>query len=115
MRDGHECVAYDVNADAVAAMEAEGATRRAHAAGARRRARTPPRHIWIMVPAAFVGVHHRRVRSRCCRRATRIIDGGNSWYRDDVDRAGAARGARASTTSTSAPAAACSASSAATA
>ena len=44
-----------------------------------------------------------------------IIDGGNSNYRDDIDRAADAARRRASTTSTSAPAAACTASSAATA
>ena len=42
-----------------------------------------------------------------------IIDGGNSYYRDDIDRANGARSRKASTSSTSAPAAASSASSAA--
>ena len=48
-------------------------------------------------------------------RGDAIIDGGNSYYRDDIDRAEGARARRASTTSTSARAAASSASSAASA
>ena len=54
MRDGHECVGYDVSADAV-----DGSSR-ARARPARRRSTTScakltkPRAVWIMVPAAFV-------------------------------------------------------------
>jgi len=81
---GHECVAYDVNEAAVAAMEAEGV----------RGARTPqevvaalrtPRHIWLMVPAAFVGDTIAAFEPLLAPGDT-LIDGGNSWYRDDVDR-----------------------------
>jgi 6-phosphogluconate dehydrogenase len=81
---GHECVAYDVNEAAVAAMEAEGA----------RGARTPqevidaldaPRHIWLMVPAAYVNATIDAFRPLLAPGDT-LIDGGNSWYRDDVDR-----------------------------
>ncbi len=84
-RAGHECVAYDVNEAAVAAMEAEGV----------RGARTPqevvdalaaPRHIWLMVPAAYVGETIARFQPLLAPGDT-IVDGGNSWYRDDIDRA----------------------------
>jgi 6-phosphogluconate dehydrogenase len=84
--DGHECVAYDVNEAAVAAMETEGA----------RGARTPqevvdalaaPRHIWLMVPAAFVASTI-AVFEPLLAPGDTLIDGGNSWYRDDIDRAG---------------------------
>ena len=91
-RDGHECIAYDVNADAVAAMEAEGAT------GARTPqevvdALTPPRHVWLMVPAAYVASTIAAFEPLLSPGDT-LIDGGNSWYRDDIDRSGplAARG-----------------------
>ena len=52
-RAGHECIAYDVNDAAVTAMEGEGVT------GARSpqqvvAALAAPRHIWLMVPAAYV-------------------------------------------------------------
>ena len=54
MRDGHECVVYDVNADAIAELEGEGAT------GARSleemaQKLAAPRAVWIMVPAAYAG------------------------------------------------------------
>ena len=54
MRDGHECVVYDVNETPIAELESEGAT------GARSLAEfadklTAPRAAWIMVPAAFTG------------------------------------------------------------
>ncbi len=84
-RDGHECVAYDVNEAAVAAMEAEGV----------RGARTPqqvvdaldaPRHIWLMVPAAYVASTIAAFEPLLSPGDV-LIDGGNSWYRDDVDRA----------------------------
>ena len=83
---GHHCVAYDVSADAVAAMESEGVQ------GARSldelvAALAPPRNIWVMVPAAFVADTVARLAPLLSPDDT-IIDGGNSWYRDDVDRAG---------------------------
>jgi 6-phosphogluconate dehydrogenase len=83
---GHHCVAYDVSADAVTAMEGEGVQ------GARSldelvAALTPPRNIWVMVPAAFVADSVARLAPLLSPDDT-IIDGGNSWYRDDVDRAG---------------------------
>ena len=53
MRDGHQCVAYDVNADAVKALEAEGATG-THTLADFVDALEKPRNIWIMVPAGIV-------------------------------------------------------------
>ena len=84
-RAGHECIAYDVNDAAVTAMEGEGVT------GARSpqqvvAALAAPRHIWLMVPAAYVADTIARFEPLLSPGDT-IIDGGNSWYRDDVDRA----------------------------
>lgn len=53
-RAGHDCVAYDVNPDAVAAAVADGATG-AHSLTELVDALEAPRHVWIMVPAAYVG------------------------------------------------------------
>jgi 6-phosphogluconate dehydrogenase len=85
MRDGHECVVYDVNEAAIAQLGSEGAL------GARTLAEfsdklTTPRAAWIMVPAAISGgaVEHL---SAIFERGDIIIDGGNSYYRDDIDRA----------------------------
>ena len=84
-RAGHQCVAYDVNEAAVATLEAEGVS------GARSpqelvAALAVPRHIWLMVPAAYVASTIAAFEPLLSPGDT-IIDGGNSWYRDDVDRA----------------------------
>ena len=86
MAAGHGCVVHDVNEAPIAALEADGAT------GARSldelvAALDPPRHVWIMVPAAFVGATIDKLAPLLSAGDT-IIDGGNSWYRDDVDRSG---------------------------
>ena len=53
MRDGHDCVVYDVNADAVAALAGEGATGADSLADLVAKLE-PPRAAWIMVPAGYV-------------------------------------------------------------
>ena len=86
MRDGHACVVYDVNPDAVAALVAEGATGASSldefVAGL-----DTPRHAWIMVPAGEITestVHDLAARLT---EGDTIIDGGNTYYRDDIRRA----------------------------
>jgi 6-phosphogluconate dehydrogenase len=81
---GHDCVAYDVNRDAVAALESDGVRGVAsleELVGALER----PRHIWIMVPAAYVADTVTKL-ADLLELGDAIIDGGNSWYRDDIDR-----------------------------
>jgi 6-phosphogluconate dehydrogenase len=85
MRDGHECVVFDVSADAVKEMEGEGATG-AESLDDFVAKLTPPRAAWIMVPAAFAGQTVDELADRM-EPGDIIIDGGNSYYRDDVDRA----------------------------
>jgi 6-phosphogluconate dehydrogenase len=85
MRDGHECVAFDVAEDAVTRLESEGAT------GARSpeeaiKKLSKPRVVWVMVPAAITGRTIDQFAS-LMEPDDVIIDGGNSYYRDDVDRA----------------------------
>ncbi len=82
---GHDCVVFDVDAGAVDALidEGFGGVRSLDDLVAEVRA---PRHIWIMVPAAFVGGTVDKLASLLDVGDT-IIDGGNSWYHDDVDRA----------------------------
>ena len=85
MGDGHDCVVHDVNADAIAEMAAEGAVG-AESIQAMVDAMPAPRSIWIMVPAAYVdGVIDEL--APLLEADDTIIDGGNSYYRDDVDRA----------------------------
>jgi 6-phosphogluconate dehydrogenase len=86
MAAGHECIAYDVSAEAVTAMETEGA-RGARSLEELVAMLDAPRNLWIMVPAAFVGDTVARLAPLLSPGDT-IIDGGNSWYHDDVDRSG---------------------------
>jgi 6-phosphogluconate dehydrogenase len=85
MRDGHHCVVYDVNADAIKALEAEGAQ------GAESLADfvgklEKPRALWIMVPAGIVQQTLDQLRP-LLEADDIVIDGGNSYYRDDIIRA----------------------------
>ena len=82
---GHECVGYDVWPEAVAAMTADGMTG-SSSLEELVAALAAPRHVWMMVPAAFVGETVDKL-APLLERGDTIIDGGNSWYRDDVDRA----------------------------
>ncbi|HVA21838.1 MAG TPA: decarboxylating 6-phosphogluconate dehydrogenase [Candidatus Micrarchaeia archaeon] len=86
MRDGHECVVFDANPGAIAALEAEGATGASSLDDFVARL-TPPRAAWIMVPAG--AVTETTVEDLAQRMAAGdvLIDGGNSYYRDDIARA----------------------------
>lgn len=85
MKDGHDCVVYDVNPDAVATLAGEGATGAASyadmAAGL-----TAPRAVWLMIPAGLTGQVVEQV-AAVLEPGDIIIDGGNSNYKDDVRRA----------------------------
>jgi 6-phosphogluconate dehydrogenase len=85
MRDGHECVAFDVNESAVEQLESEGAT------GARSAEEfisklSKPRVVWVMVPAAITGRTVSQL-AALMDAGDVVIDGGNTYYRDDIDRA----------------------------
>ncbi len=86
MRDGHEVVAYDVSADAVASLVADGAT----GAGTIDEfvaALKAPRAAWVMVPAGDITASTITELAGRMERGDTIIDGGNSYYRDDIRRA----------------------------
>ena len=85
MKDGHECVVYDVHAEAVDELVGEGAE------GAKTleeftQALDGQRVVWMMIPAAFVSDTVEKV-SPLLSKGDILIDGGNSYYRDDIDRA----------------------------
>ena len=87
MRDGHECVVYDRNLDAVELLSAEGA---AGAASLEQFVAQldAPRAVWAMVPASITG----RVVDELADLLEPddvVIDGGNTYYRDDIGRANA--------------------------
>jgi len=85
MKAGHKCVVYDVTPAAVDGLAKEGAT------GAKSledfvAKLDGPRAIWLMVPAAYVDSTIEKLVPLLAK-GDILIDGGNSYYRDDVDRA----------------------------
>src|SRR3954466_724772 len=84
LRGGHQCVAYDVNSSAADAIAKDGATP-ATSLDAFVAALTPPRAIWMMVPAAVVDDTISKVAPRLAP-GDILIDGGNSHYVDDIRR-----------------------------
>ena len=88
MRDGHECVVYDVSADAVAALAGEGATG-ADSLDDFVAKLAPPRAAWVMVPAGEITESTVTELGGRLESGDAIIDGGNSYYRDDIRRAAA--------------------------
>ena len=85
MRDGHDCVAYDVSKGPVDELVGEGATG-AYTVEEFVAKLAKPRAAWIMVPAAFVDDTIEKLVEHL-EPGDIIIDGGNSYYRDDIDRA----------------------------
>jgi 6-phosphogluconate dehydrogenase len=90
MRTGHPCVVYDVNAAAIPPLEQDGA------AGARTIEEfvaklSPPRAIWMMVPAAVVDQTIDRFVPHL-QHGDILIDGGNSHFADDIRRGAALQG-----------------------
>ncbi|MGI9009397.1 MAG: phosphogluconate dehydrogenase (NAD(+)-dependent, decarboxylating) [Streptosporangiaceae bacterium] len=85
MRDGHRCVVYDVNSDAVAALVAEGATGASDLDDFVAKLEQP-RNAWLMLPAAITGKTLDQLAS-LLDPGDAVIDGGNSYYRDDISRA----------------------------
>ncbi|MGQ0805767.1 MAG: phosphogluconate dehydrogenase (NAD(+)-dependent, decarboxylating) [Actinomycetota bacterium] len=85
MRDGHDCVVFDVNETAVKELEQDGATGATSLADFASKL-TKPRAAWVMVPAAFTGPTVTGIVAEF-EKDDIIIDGGNSYYRDDIARA----------------------------
>ncbi|MGI9023509.1 MAG: phosphogluconate dehydrogenase (NAD(+)-dependent, decarboxylating) [Acidimicrobiales bacterium] len=90
MGDGHDCVVYDVNAEVVKALEVDGATGASSLEDFAAKL-TTPRAAWVMVPAAYTGDTVMEL-SGHFEPDDVIIDGGNSYYRDDIARAAALAG-----------------------
>ena len=86
MKAGHECVVYDVSQDAVSELAGEGAT----GTGSLEefvQALTTPRAAWVMVPAGEITEGTVGDLAGYMEADDVIIDGGNTYYRDDIDRA----------------------------
>jgi 6-phosphogluconate dehydrogenase len=86
MKAGHTCVVYDAHADAVQESVAKGAKGTSSLPDFIK-ALTKPRAVWLMLPAAAVdSVLHSVV--PLLEAEDIIIEGGNSYYHDDIRRAG---------------------------
>jgi 6-phosphogluconate dehydrogenase len=87
MRDGHACVVSDLDPTAVERLTGEGA---AGAPGIEElvAALRPPRAVWVMVPAGRATETAIRDLAGHLQPGDVVIDGGNTFYRDDIRRAG---------------------------
>ena len=85
MHAGHEVVGYDVNPDAIAALEGDGALASASLEELVGKL-DAPRAVWVMVPAAFAEQTTDEI-AELLGIGDVVIDGGNSYYRDDIERA----------------------------
>ncbi|HET9185581.1 MAG TPA: decarboxylating 6-phosphogluconate dehydrogenase [Solirubrobacterales bacterium] len=86
MKDGHRIVAYDVNPEAVDALAGEGATGTSSLEDFVAKL-TPPRSVWVMVPAGKITEETVQGLEGVLESGDAIVDGGNSYYRDDMRRA----------------------------
>ena len=86
MRDGHDCVVYDRNPQAVAQLVEEGATGAASLSELAAKL-TPPRAAWVMVPSGDITEQAVLELAGYFAANDVIIDGGNSYFKDDVRRA----------------------------
>ncbi len=86
MGDGHRCVVYDVNPDAVSTLAGEGADG-ASSLEELASSLSTPRAVWVMVPAGEITEKTVADVAAVLEPGDAIIDGGNSYYRDDIRRA----------------------------
>jgi 6-phosphogluconate dehydrogenase len=86
MRDGHKIVAYDVNPDAVSQLEGEGAEGASSLEELASKL-SAPRSVWVMVPAGGITEQTVEGVAAVLEQGDAIVDGGNSYYRDDIRRA----------------------------
>ena len=86
MKGGHECVAFDMSPASVQALAKEGATGAGSLDDFISKLKQP-RAIWLMVPAAVVDSTLAQLLPKLAKDDI-VIDGGNSYYIDDIRRAG---------------------------
>ena len=86
MRAGHNTVVYDRNADAVTGLVKQGASGVSGLADMVK-SLTPPRAVWVMLPAGAITEATINELGGLMDIGDTIIDGGNSYYKDDIRRA----------------------------
>src|SRR4029453_3148881 len=90
MRDGHRCVGYDVSPDAVKAAGASGAPG-GDSLGDFASKLEKPRTAWVMVPAGRITDETIGSLADVLEPGDMIVDGGNTYYHDDLRHAAALR------------------------
>jgi 6-phosphogluconate dehydrogenase len=85
LRDGHECVVFDLNPDSIKALADEGATG-AESMDDFVNKLSQPRAAWVMVPAGNPTEQTVKALSERMAAGDIIVDGGNSYFKDDVRR-----------------------------
>jgi len=85
MRGGHSLVVSDLSPDAVKQLSGEGATGSSSLEDLVKKL-TPPRAVWIMVPAGGPTEATVQTLAKSLQAGDAIIDGGNSYFKDDVRR-----------------------------
>jgi 6-phosphogluconate dehydrogenase len=86
MRNGHECVVFDRNDSATKALANEGATGGADLSDLVKKLKAP-RAVWVMLPAGKITEDTVEQLGSLLEKGDIVIDGGNSFYKDDVRRA----------------------------
>jgi 6-phosphogluconate dehydrogenase len=81
---GHECVVYDIHAEAVRALVGQGVTGASSIEDFVARL-SKPRAVWLMVPASLVD-RELAALAPLLASGDILVDGGNSYYRDDIRR-----------------------------
>ena len=87
MRDGHRVVVYDVNPEAIETLAGEGADGASSLAEMAEKLEGP-RAVWVMVPAGDITEKTVGDVAAVLSEGDAVIDGGNSYYRDDIRRSG---------------------------
>jgi 6-phosphogluconate dehydrogenase len=85
MKDGHQCVVYDNNAEARSQLAGEGATA-VTSLQALVEGLSAPRAVWVMLPAGEITETTVTQLAKLMSSGDIIIDGGNTFYKDDVRR-----------------------------
>jgi 6-phosphogluconate dehydrogenase len=85
MNDGHRAVVYDVNTDPIEELAGEGADGASSLEELASKL-TAPRAVWVMVPAGEITEKTVADVAQHLEKGDAVIDGGNSYYRDDIRR-----------------------------
>jgi 6-phosphogluconate dehydrogenase len=94
MKAGHRCVVFDANAKPREALAREGATAVGSLEDAAKTLGEKPRAVWVMLPAGQITEETVARLGNLLEPGDIIIDGGNSFYKDDIRRANELAGKR---------------------